>query len=354
MIVYHGFYPADDEARRRPGLDATNREFHHLGYGVLLPHPTQDTTDLAVTTARRTQTRAAARRTHQAVSAQRTRAGYLFICVGPDTVRMFPLDHPAITMLDDQGQTSPAGTHGNIHFANMSPAGWTTTAGGIETQGQSAGAVVLEAAAFVGPGIVIGANGGAIAGSFLGPAGTFLGGLGGAIAGAVVTIAALIVFAIFAAFCAFTGLCPTPQGAQSQGGGPPQNNGGNSYTQSTNVLIPPSVQVPSGPGGGQGPGGPIPAGPTRSFTLDLLPHFPDRNLYGIDAGSGPTYSIVNDTGLQETLAWLGFPGGLGYQFDHTVPGPTDVAGSSLRNYFQLFTDKYLEVEEALTQVSYFA
>ena len=64
--------------------------------------------------------------------------------------------------------------------------------------------------------------------------------------------------------------------------------------------------------------------------------------------------MVDDAAVQETLAWLGFPGGLGYQFDHTVPGPTDVAGSSLRNYFQLFTRKYLEVAQAQAQVSYFA
>ena len=37
MIVYHGFYPVDDVARRRATIGATDREFHLLAMGVLIP-----------------------------------------------------------------------------------------------------------------------------------------------------------------------------------------------------------------------------------------------------------------------------------------------------------------------------
>ena len=310
MVVYHGFYPADDEARRRPGIGATNREFHHLGYGILvLPDSDAEVTDTAVAFTQRP---------------PGNRGAFLFTCTGPDTIRMFPLDHPVLTMVNDEGDVDPTGTHAELYFANMSPAGWEATFDSYVTHGQSTGSTV---------GFYLGAIGaGALVGLAAGPIGAAI--------GAAVVAAAELIYLLFALFCALTGACSS-EGAQSQGGGPPVDDGGNVYGQSVNVLSPPGVTLQGG-------------GPTRSFALDLIPHFPDRNLYGIDAAGDTTFSITNDAGDEETLAWLGFPGGLGYQFDHTVPGPTDVAGSSLRNYFQLFTEKFLAVEEARTQVTYFA
>jgi hypothetical protein len=57
---------------------------------------------------------------------------------------------------------------------------------------------------------------------------------------------------------------------------------------------------------------------------------------------------------RKRLPGLSFPAGFGYQFDHPVPGPTDRAGSSLRNYFELFTNKLLEVADAQSKAEYFA
>jgi hypothetical protein len=311
MIVYHGFYPADDEAQRRPGVGATNREFHHLGFGVLIPsHGDQP---LAASPA------AVAVQAEQAV----LRPTYMFVCSGPDTIRMFPWGHPAITLSDDQGQTSPNGTHANIYFANMSPAGWVAYFDNWVTRGQPAGAAVAD---YLGP---IGA--GALVGTAIAP------GIGTAI-GAAVVAAAELIYLLIGLFCALFGCSQEPPDDP----GPGEDDGDNVYTQSANVLSPPGVQA-------QGPGG-----PTRQCGLTLIPHFPDRNLYGINAGGDTTIAITSDDAVNEILAWLGFPAGLGYQFKHTVPGPTDVAGSSLRNYFDLFASKLLEVEAARSQVTYFA
>ncbi|MEW6339107.1 MAG: hypothetical protein AB1704_00265 [Pseudomonadota bacterium] len=304
MIVYHGFYPADDEARRQPGFTATNREFHHLGFGVMLMAPPPEPQD------------------SDAVIESR-RNGFLFACTGPDTIRMFPLDHPALKMVNDKGVIDPAGTHANVYFANMSPAGWEATFSNYFTRGQSAGAAWGEYLGAIGAGAAVGLIAGPI----------------GAAVGAAVVAVVEILYWLFALFCALSGVCKS-QGAQSQGGGPPVDDCGSTYTQSTNVLSPQGVNPQIG-------------GPTRSFALELIPHFPDHNLYGFNAGGNGTISIENSPDDKEMLAWLAFSGGLGYQFDFATPGAVDQSGTSLRNYFDLFIGKYLEVEAARAQVSYF-
>jgi hypothetical protein len=88
--------------------------------------------------------------------------------------------------------------------------------------------------------------------------------------------------------------------------------------------------------------------------LRLIPHFYDHNLYGLLAGGNATLQIADDPNDRETLSWHAFPAGIGYQFDRKVPGAIDISGSSIRNYFDLFTRKYEEVTEAQGAVTYFA
>jgi hypothetical protein len=159
----------------------------------------------------------------------------------------------------------------------MSPAGWEVTFDNIVSHGQLAGATAGEYLGAIGTGALVRL---AVAGPI----------------GAAAVAAAELLFLLFALFCALTGLC-SAQGAQSEGGGPPQDDGGNLYTQSKNVLCPPGVAAQ-----------PI-SGPTRSFALQVIPHFPNLNLYGIAAGGNSTFTITNDASLQEILGWLAFPGG---------------------------------------------
>ena len=56
--------------------------------------------------------------------------------------------------------------------------------------------------------------------------------------------------------------------------------------------------------------------------------------------AGTTLQNADNGADQETLAWHAFPAGIGYQFGRKVPGATNISGSSIRNYFDLFTAKY--------------
>jgi len=107
MIVYHGFYPVDDVVRRKPTIGATNREFHHLAMGLLLPDE-RDDTDLAQLLA----------------SVALPNTGFVFTCTGPDHVRMMPLNHPFLTKVNDRGQPDPSGNHMVVYCIVMSPSGW--------------------------------------------------------------------------------------------------------------------------------------------------------------------------------------------------------------------------------------
>jgi hypothetical protein len=75
LLVYHLFYPVDDEARKTQTFDATNREGHHLGAGILLQG------DLGGDAA--------------------PVPSYVFYCPGPDDVRIVPFDHPGLECLQD-------------------------------------------------------------------------------------------------------------------------------------------------------------------------------------------------------------------------------------------------------------
>ncbi|OKH51477.1 hypothetical protein NIES2101_18005 [Calothrix sp. HK-06] len=87
--------------------------------------------------------------------------------------------------------------------------------------------------------------------------------------------------------------------------------------------------------------------------MSAIPHFYDHNLYGLHSDGERTLHIDDDPNSNEMLGWLAFPGGIGYQFAPQVPGKEDIAGSSLRNYFDLFTKKYIEVQKAQELVTYF-
>ena len=190
MVVFHGFYPADDEAWRRPALLATNREFHHLAFGLLLPSPTD------------------------ADAATAAQPGFLFSCEGPDNVRMYPLGHPALQLVDDQGKAGPTGTHAVLYYANMSPAGWKATFSAMVTHGQSAGAAAGEYLGAIGLGAAVGFAAG----------GPF-----GAAAGAAVVAVMEILYLLYALFCALTGICP---GSSGSGSAASADTGQNTYTQS--------------------------------------------------------------------------------------------------------------------------
>jgi|GEM_PF-5072756 len=318
MIVYHGFYPVDDVVRRKPTIGATNREFHHLAMGLLLPDE-RDDTDLAQLLA----------------SVALPNTGFVFTCTGPDHVRMMPLNHPFLTKVNDRGQPDPSGNHMVVYCIVMSPSGWQyndqpddanksiiqdSVAKNAPWQGRLLGGVT-----FVGFGAGIGLA------------------AGGPIGAAIGAVVALVIYILISVFCFLFG-CGSGdnnQFQQSPAFDPPST--GNSYTQSaTNDLAPTGVSQSSGG-----------ATPARTFDLQLVPHFYDRNLYGLLAGGNATLQISDNASDQEMLAWHAFPAGVGYQFNRAVPGAIDISGSSIRNYFDLFVKKYEEVSQAAQAVTYF-
>ncbi len=101
IIVYHGFYPIDDVARRRPTIGATNREFHHLAMGILTAETTNPDIDNPI-----------------------RRSTYMFSCAGPDRVHMMPINHPFLSKLNDHGQPDPNGSHIVLFSIIGSPASW--------------------------------------------------------------------------------------------------------------------------------------------------------------------------------------------------------------------------------------
>ena len=318
MIVYHGFYPVDDTARRRPTVGATDREFHHLAMGVLVATGRDQNHQLP--------------RTPAAVSRE---TSYVFACGGPDLVRMFPIDHPFLTKVNDHGQPDPNGFHVVIYSVMQSPSGWTY--GDQPSDGNKS--LIQDSVAKDAP------FGGRLLGGFtvvLIGAGIGLAfGPVGALVGAAI---ALVVYVVISLFCLLFG-CGShdnDQFQQSPAFDPPSS--GNTFTlSSSNDLSPAGVSQPSGG-----------ATPSRTFDLRLIPHFYDRNLYGLLASGNNTLKIVDNASDQETLAWHAFPAGIGYQFDRAVPGAIDISGSSIRNYFDLFLRKLEEVNEAQGAVTYFS
>lgn len=316
MVVFHGFYPVDDEERRRPSVGATNREFHHLAMGLLIPSERDNAGDRLV---------------DAAVLPQNT---FVFTCTGPDYVRMIPLNHPFLQKVDNQGNPDPSGSHVVLYCIVGSPSGWMYA----DQPSDGNKSIIQDSVAKDAP----------WAGRLLGGA-TFVGiaaGIGcvagpvGCLVGAAV---GLVVYALISVFCFLFG-CGSHDNDQFQqhpAFDPPSSD--NSFTQSlTNDVAPQGIS--------QSSGGNTPA---QTFDLKMIPHFYDRNLYGLHAGGTGTLQIDDNTTDQETLAWHSFPAGIGYQFSQEVPGAIDIAGSSIRNYFDLFTKKYEEVRQATAAVTYF-
>jgi hypothetical protein len=220
MIVYHGFYPIDDVARRRPTIGATDREFHHLAMGILSLVEGERNLPAG---------------RHAAALRQ---AGYVFTCEGPDLVRMMPIDHPFLTKLDDRGRADPNGSHIVVFSIAGSPNGWTYA----DQPSDANKSIIQDSVAKDAPwgGRVLGgltfiAIGAAI-GSPFGPI--------GAVVGAVI---ALVVFVLISIICFLFG-CGSHDNDQFQqhpAFDPPSS--GNSFTlSSSNDLAPAGVSQPQG------------------------------------------------------------------------------------------------------------
>lgn len=321
LVVYHGFYPADDGGRRARDGTGTNREFHHLAVGMLFPS-TDETA--AMLSTRRT-----------------ARTALLFVSDSPTTVRVLPLSHPTVQYLDDTGGgvEEQGGMHPVI-FAN------TLAIQGYGLQGEVDKDSLKDTAKdgldydpdswqwWVGLAAAVGLGAGA--GAFGGPVGAAI----GAAVGLLVYLLAWLLKKLFGGDKdrkkEWTEQEPWPGGD----GRPTQQ----SYTQSAgNDIGPPGTTLDSG---GVKPG--------RSYDLKLIPHLPENNLYGLAFAGADTFRILDDPAARETLAWLAFDGGVGYQFDRPMPGRSDAAGSSVCNYFEAFTRKYLDLQQALAMVSYFS
>lgn len=318
LLIYHGFYPLDDAARRRPKIETTNREFHHLAMGLMFFPQRQ-------------------------VEAVVSRSGpaFVFTCEGPDVVRMFPINHPFLERRNDRGEVDSEGTHIAVYttlssrtqdyryskeISDPNKDVFTQSVGKkAPWEGRLAGAATVA---------VIGCAAGAAAGAAAtGP----LAGVGAAPGCVYGAIIAILIFVIISLLCYLLGCGDDPDSPQNQPGVvQPLPQADPTIQSETNSLGPPGAVVSP-----------------RTFTLKAIPHFPDRNLYGLHSDGDRTLHIDDDPDSNEMLGWLAFPGGIGYQFDPQVPGKEDIAGSSVRNYFDLFTKKYVEVQKAQELVTYF-
>ena len=297
LLVYHAFYPVDDEARKTGDISATNREAHHLAAGIMfIPHGRENKFGMAPT--------------------------HVFHCGGPDDIRIYPIDHPSLQRVNEQGVDDPQGRHVVLYTRWNSPLAFLVgglAGGGTALIAKEAGASDAYAAA--------------------------LATLAGIAASAAVTGAwpvaavAAVLFLFVLLMCIFTG-CGSSNSSSSTAPG--------AGTMSAPLSADPDYQDPAShltPPGSPAPG--------NAMRLELIPHLLERNLYGLHGGGGGTFDIVDDPALKEMLGWVGFPGGFGYQFDREMPGKQDVAGSSWRNYFDLFVEKYLRIEQAKRDVTYF-
>lgn len=302
LIVYHGFYPADDGARRLDNGTGTNREFHHLAVGVL-------SIDRDMFVGR---------------SFTHIPQGFLFVSTSPTEARVRPLSHPTITFADASGR------HPIVYADNVSPQGY----------GYKAEKVALKESTKTGmsydpddPEWWAGLGGAIATGALAGIPGGPIGVAIGAAVGAVIFLLAWLLNKLFGGKKEWTEYEPTMIGD----GRPP------SYTQSTQNDIAPADAATETGG----------ATPARAYELKMIPHFVDANLYGLAFEGGDTFKILDDPATTELLSWTSFDGGVGYQFDRSAPGRTDVAGSSICNYFELFARKFIQLQEAHNEVHYF-
>jgi hypothetical protein len=297
LLVYHAFYPADDEARKTGRISATNREGHHLATGIMfMPYGSVGKFSMA--------------------------PSHVFHCGGPDDIRIYPFDHPILQRLNDQGLDDPQGRHLVLYSKWNSPLAFIV--GGL-----------------VGGGTAIIAREAGASDEYVAALSTLAGiAAGAAVTGAwPVAAAAAVLFLFVLLICIFTG-CGSSDSSSSTSSAP--------GTISSPLNADPDYQDPAShvtpPGS--------PANGT-AMRIEIIPHLLERNLYGLHGAGAGTFDIVDDPALKEMLGWVGFPGGFGYQLDREMPGKQDVAGSSWRNYFDLFIAKFLQIEQAKRDVTYF-
>ena len=318
MAVFHGFYPADDGARRAGDGTGTNREFHHLAVGLLAPGLEDHLRDISIT----------------------NRDGLLFVSISPTIAKAIPLNHPALKFVDDQGNESPQGTHPVIFANTLKIQGYSLSSDDVDQdpmQDSSSDGLDYNPdkwqwwvglASATGLGALVGFAGG-------GPIGALI----GAAVGLIIFLLSWLLKKLF-------GGDEDREEEWTEKEPWPGGSGGSSiksYQQGSRNDI--------GPGGTTSAGGG--AKPGRPYDLKVIPHLPDFNLYGLSFSGGDTFRILEDAELQEMLAWLAFEGGIGYQFDRPAPGRAEAAGTSLQNYFELFLRKYLQLQEAQAEVVYF-
>lgn len=316
MLLFHGFYPADDGARRTGNGTGTNREFHHLAVGLLLPAGMSEYGHIAL-----------------------EKNGLLFVSFSPTEAQVLPLSHPSLRFVDDTGQESANGSH-PIIFANtlviqgLTPSGDNVDKDRLAENGKEALDYNPDdwqwwagLGSFTAAGALVGFAAG-------GPVGVAIG------AGV-----ALVVFALAWLLKKLFGGSKDRTKEWTEQEGPWGNNGTSiqSYQQGSSHDIGP-------PGTTSETGG---AKPGQSYQLKMIPHFPDDNLYGLAFAGGDTFRIIDDAGHEEMLAWHAFEGGIGYQFDRPLPGRTECAGTSIQNYFDLFLQKYDDLKKAQAEVVYF-
>ncbi|MBW4421409.1 MAG: hypothetical protein KME13_19615 [Myxacorys californica WJT36-NPBG1] len=314
MLMFQSFYPADDGARRKNDGTGTNREFHHLAVGLLL---------------------AGLDRQEEALLSQRR--GLLFVSSSPTEAKAIPINHPLLRFLDDSGAENSEGTHPVI-FAN------TLSTQGYGYQGEIDKDPLKETAKdaldynpdelqwWLGLGAAVGLGAGA---------GFAIGGPWGALIGAGVGL--LVYLLAWALKKLFGGKKDRQKEWTEQEPWPGSTTTQQSFEQSSSHDIGPSGTTSET--GGTKPG--------RSYDLKMIPHFPDTNLYGLAFAGGDTCRIVEDLSIQETLAWLAFEGGIGYQFARPLPGRAESSGTSIQNYFELFVQKFLDLQKAEAEVVYF-
>jgi hypothetical protein len=316
MLLFHSFYPADDGARRKGDGTGTNREFHHLAVGLLIEQAGE-----------------------QLFAGGSRRRKLLFTSSSPTRAKAIPFDHPSLRFLTDLGEESSEGTHPIIFANTLSTQGYgyqadidkdpiekTAEEGADYNPDDWQWWVGLGAAVLLGAGV-----------------GFLKGGPLGAVIGAVI---GLIVFLLLWALKKLFGGEKDRQTEWTEQEPWPGNSNGisqQSFQQSSSHDIGPSGTT-SETGG---------AKPGRSYSLKVIPHFLDNNLYGLAFAGSDNFRIVEDAQNQETLAWLAFEGGIGYQFERPLPGRAESAGTSIQNYFELFLQKFVDLQEAEAEVVYF-
>jgi hypothetical protein len=335
LLLYHAFYPIDDEVRKTQGVEATDREGHHLAAGILLRFPALDfesKKEARVSLGELFKKASAERNVHFAAEGH-PKPTHFFFCAGPDDVRILPFNHPSVQLLGDQ-PGGPGGSHVILY------AGWGTPLRLQLDQFFSSTAVTISSqdvstADLIMGGLIIAATAASYCAAVA--AGTVVGLPVAAVCLVVAVVLWVLALLLFLA-CLFFLSCGKPESSNP----PPdqyQPNDPSTDPKFQNVgtyLAPPGTSLPG-----------------RAFDLKLIPHAMDQNLYGLQGGSGATFTIEDDPGVQEMLGWVAFPGGLGYQVDRQMPGKSDRPGSQWRDYYSLFIAKIAELEQAQSLVSYF-